>query len=102
MRRRAVTRTTTLSWVIVAPVAVLNVVGLVMILSASSVAALTDYGSSWYFFDRQLAVGAHRRWSRSSSPSRARLPHLAAALAPCCSRRRSSCSLVVLVPGVGI
>jgi len=35
-------------------VAVLNIVGLVMILSASSVAALSDYGSSWYFFDRQL------------------------------------------------
>ena len=31
----------------------LNIVGLVMT-SASSVAALSDYGSSWYFFDRQL------------------------------------------------
>ena len=44
-----------------ATVAVLNVVGLVMILSASSVAALSNYGSSWYFFNRQLAwalVGA--------------------------------------------
>jgi cell division protein FtsW len=40
--------------VLCATVAVLNVVGLVMILSASSVAALSDYGSSWYFFDRQL------------------------------------------------
>ena len=40
--------------VLCATVTVLNVVGLVMILSASSVAALSDYGSSWYFFDRQL------------------------------------------------
>ena len=41
--------------VLCATVAVLNIVGLVMILSASSVAALSDYGSSWYFFNRQLA-----------------------------------------------
>jgi cell division protein FtsW len=41
--------------VLCATVAVLNVVGLVMILSASSVAALSNYGSSWYFFNRQLA-----------------------------------------------
>ena len=41
--------------VVCATVAVLNVVGLVMILSASSVAALSNYGSSWYFFNRQLA-----------------------------------------------
>ena len=40
--------------VLCATVAVLNIVGLVMILSASSVAALSDYGSSWYFFNRQL------------------------------------------------
>src|SRR5439155_14980182 len=35
-------------------VAVLNLVGVVMVLSASSVASLTDYGSPWYFFLRQL------------------------------------------------
>jgi cell division protein FtsW len=40
--------------VLCATVTVLNIVGLVMILSASSVAALSDYGSSWYFFNRQL------------------------------------------------
>jgi cell division protein FtsW len=40
--------------VLCATVGVLNVVGLVMILSASSVAALSNYGSSWYFFNRQL------------------------------------------------
>jgi cell division protein FtsW len=41
--------------VLCATIAVLNVIGLVMILSASSVAALSNYGSSWYFFNRQLA-----------------------------------------------
>jgi cell division protein FtsW len=39
---------------LVATVAVLNVVGVVMVLSASSVASLTDYGSPWYFFFRQI------------------------------------------------
>jgi cell division protein FtsW len=65
--------------VLCATVTVLNVVGLVMILSASSVAALSDYGSSWYFFDRQLlwaVVGLagflvasridYRRWRRTA------------------------------------
>ena len=35
-------------------VGVLNIVGVVMVLSASSVSSLTDYGSPWYFFLRQL------------------------------------------------
>jgi cell division protein FtsW len=39
-------------------VAVLNLVGVVMVLSASSVASLTDYGSPWYFFLRQLLWSA--------------------------------------------
>ncbi|MDQ1532242.1 MAG: cell division protein FtsW [Actinomycetota bacterium] len=55
VRRHVVTTTTTLSWVIVALVAVFNLIGLVMILSASSVQALTDYGSAWYVFQRQFA-----------------------------------------------
>lgn len=55
IRRHVVTTSTTLSWVIVALVAVLNLVGLVMILSASSVQALTNYGSAWYVFQRQFA-----------------------------------------------
>ncbi len=55
VRQRAVASTTTLSWVIVALVAVLNLIGLVMILSASSVQALTNYGSAWYVFERQFA-----------------------------------------------
>jgi len=85
---------------LVATVAVLNVVGVVMVLSASSVASLTDYGSPWYFFFRQLAwtacgLGAfvfavrfdYRRWRRLVRP----LLVLSAVLL-----------VVVLVPGVGI
>lgn len=40
---------------LVATVAVLNLVGVVMVLSASSVNSLDSYGSAWYFFQRQLA-----------------------------------------------
>ncbi len=86
--------------VVCATVAVLNIVGLVMILSASSVAALSDYGSSWYFFDRQLVwaiVGGaafvvacrvdYHHWRRAA-------PWLAAASVVLL--------FAVLVPGVGI
>ena len=53
--KKAVVLPRTPAYVVVcATVIVLNVVGLVMILSASSVAALSSYGSSWYFFNRQL------------------------------------------------
>jgi cell division protein FtsW len=40
---------------LVATIGVLNVIGIAMVLSASSVSSLTDYGSAWYFFERQLA-----------------------------------------------
>jgi cell division protein FtsW len=39
---------------ILAVVGVLNAVGLVFVLSSSSVEALEDHGSSWYFFSRQV------------------------------------------------
>src|ERR1700712_161141 len=39
---------------LVSTIAVLNVVGLVMVLSASSVQSLSNYGSAWFFFERQL------------------------------------------------
>ena len=39
---------------LIATIAVLNVVGVVMVLSASSVFSLTSYGSAWYFFQRQI------------------------------------------------
>jgi cell division protein FtsW len=58
-------------------VVVLNLIGLVMILSASSVESLRQYGSPWYYFERQLlwlclGSGAfaitvtldYRRWRR--------------------------------------
>jgi cell division protein FtsW len=60
---RTTTTTTTRSStaiLLVAVVAVLNVIGAVMVLSASSVSSLTDYGSPWFFFLRQMlwtAVG---------------------------------------------
>ena len=85
---------------LLAVVTVLNVIGVVMVLSASSVASLTDYGSPWYFFFRQLiwtvlGVAAfvvavridYQRWQRLVTP----LMIASAALL-----------VVVLVPGVGI
>ena len=42
-------------YALLATIVVLNLVGLVMVLSASSVEALANYGSSWLFFKRQLA-----------------------------------------------
>jgi cell division protein FtsW len=59
----------------------LDLIGLIMVLSASSVEALAEYGSSWYFFEKQLmwvAVGAavmavvmridYRQWRRWAVP----------------------------------
>jgi cell division protein FtsW len=81
-------------------VAVLNVVGLVMVLSASSVHALRAYGSAWLFFQRQLiwvALGSfvllvtmrldYRLWRRLVVP----LLSLTVVLL-----------VLVLVPGLGI
>jgi cell division protein FtsW len=39
---------------LVATVTVLIIVGVVMVLSASSVESMTNYGSAWYFWQRQL------------------------------------------------
>lgn len=62
-------------------VAVINLLGLVMVLSASSVHAHTEYGSSWYYFARQAlwAMGGaavavwvarvdYHRWRRYATP----------------------------------
>jgi cell division protein FtsW len=62
-------------------VAVFNLLGLVMVMSASSVVALDDHGSSWYYVVRQaawaaaggvaLVVVAHvdyHRWRRVAGP----------------------------------
>ncbi|HEV2993746.1 MAG TPA: putative lipid II flippase FtsW [Acidimicrobiia bacterium] len=66
---------------LIATVVVLNVVGIVMVLSASSVLSITTYGSAWYFFERQLiwtVLGAiafyaalridYRRWRNWTQP----------------------------------
>jgi cell division protein FtsW len=78
----------------------LNLLGLIMVLSASSVSALDDYGSSWYFVLRQgiwLLAGTaacvfvtrhdYHRWRRWS------LPALAGSGVLLC---------LVLVPGIGL
>ncbi len=78
----------------------LTVIGLVMVLSASSVQALRTHGSSWYFFNRQLlwvALGGaalvstsrvdYRRWRAIA------VPVLGVSMA---------LMVLVLVPGVGI
>ena len=83
-----------------ATIGVLNVVGAVMVLSASSVSSLTDYGSAWYFFQRQIvwtavAVAAfmitaridYHSWRRWVRP----LLLVSGALL-----------FVVLIPGIGI
>ena len=81
-------------------VSALVVVGLVMVLSASSVQALRDFGSSWVVFQRQamwVFIGAvallvavrvdYRRWQRPA------VPFALVAL---------GLLLVVLVPGLGV
>jgi len=85
---------------LVATVTVLIVVGVVMVLSASSVESMTNYGSAWYFWQRQLVwtllgVGAfvatsridYHVWRRLVAP----LLIVSAALL-----------VAVLVPGIGI
>ncbi len=81
-------------------VVVLNVIGSVMVLSASSVASLTHYGNAWYFFLRQIfwvAIAGtgffvasrvdYRQWRRFVRPM---LAISAVAL------------VLVLVPGFGV
>jgi cell division protein FtsW len=85
---------------ILAIVTTLNLIGLVMVLSASSVSALDDHGSSWYVVMRQamwLAFGTaacvvvlrvdYHRWRRLATPVLAGTGVLLA---------------LVLVPGVGV
>jgi cell division protein FtsW len=81
-------------------VAILNLLGLLMVLSASSVTSLYEYGSAWYQFQRQivwLIVGAaalivslridYHRWRRWVNPLLVITGGLMAA---------------VLVPGLGV
>ncbi len=81
-------------------VAVLSLVGLVMVLSASSVESIRQYGSPWHYFERQLmwlGIGAiafaiafrvdYHRWRR---------------LAPFAMVLTLIALVAVLVPGVGV
>jgi cell division protein FtsW len=93
-------RSTPLFVLLAMDVSALVVVGLVMVLSASSVQALRDFGSSWVVFQRQamwvvigtvallLAVRTdYRRWRRPA------VPFVLLAL---------GLLVVVLVPGLGV
>ncbi|MDP1819288.1 MAG: putative peptidoglycan glycosyltransferase FtsW, partial [Acidimicrobiales bacterium] len=96
---RPAKRSTTFAGLLVV-IALLNLLGLVMVLSASSVSALDTYGSSWYIAMRQgmwLCAGVgmclvvvrvdYHRWRRWSLPALALSGVLLA---------------LVLVPGVGM
>ncbi len=88
------------SVLLVLGIVILNIVGLVMVLSASSVRSIDDTGSPWWFFERQLmwttlaSIGFlvasridYRAWRRFT------LPLLFGSFA---------LLVVVLIPGVGI
>ncbi len=92
-------RSSTFTWMF-ALVAILNLVGLLMVLSASTVTSLYEYGSPWYQFRRQfmwLLIGSaamvlalrvdYRSWRR-----RVNLLLLVA----------GGLMVLVLVPGVGV
>jgi cell division protein FtsW len=87
-------------WVLVFPVLVLCLIGVVMVLSASSIMSLHQFGSPWHFFGRQLmwlTIGAagfglalrvdHQRWRR---------------LAPLAMVVTIGLLFAVLVPGIGV
>jgi cell division protein FtsW len=87
-------------WVLVFLTAILCLIGVVMVLSASSIISLQQFGSPWHFFTRQvlwLAVGSlafllalrvdHDRWR---APARVVMYVTVALL------------FAVLVPGVGV
>jgi cell division protein FtsW len=87
-------------WVLVILVSILCLIGVVMVLSASSIVSLNQFGSPWYFFGRQvmwLAIGSlgfllalrvdHRRWRRLATPFMFATVGLL---------------FVVLIPGIGV
>ncbi|MBV9283016.1 MAG: putative lipid II flippase FtsW [Acidimicrobiia bacterium] len=97
---RSQSRSTPLFVLLAMDISALVVVGLVMVLSASSVQALRDFGSSWVVFQRQamwMFIGGiallialrvdYRRWQKPAVP----LVFVALGLL-----------LVVLVPGLGV
>ena len=103
--RRRPTAGHPLGHVLVAPgrlIAVLNLLGLVMVLSASSVVALDETGSTWSYFARQAAwagIGVGRRCSCSLRVDRTSGDACGDGVLALSHRR---CSGLVLVPGVGV
>jgi cell division protein FtsW len=97
---QAGTRRTSTYLLLLMVVAVLNVIGVVMVLSASSVQSLDSKGTAWWFFERQLlwtvlgvagfAVASrvdYRSWRRYT------VPFLAVA---------TVLLVLVLIPGLGL
>ncbi|HEX7166074.1 MAG TPA: putative lipid II flippase FtsW [Acidimicrobiales bacterium] len=85
---------------LIAVVGVLNLLGLVMVLSASSVQALRNHGSSWFFFNRQL-VWVCIATAVLVVASRVDYRRLRALGAPILAGS-AVLMVLVLVPGVGI
>jgi cell division protein FtsW len=69
-------------WLLVTLIAILCLMGVVMVLSASSIVSLSSYGTPWHFFIRQwlwLAIGSlgfyfaarvdHTKWRRLARPA---------------------------------
>jgi len=87
-------------YALLATIIVLNLVGLVMVLSSSSVEALANYGTSWLFFKRQLAwttLGLMGLAVTSRVDYRALRRYVGPALVV-----SAGLLLLVLVPGVGV
>ncbi len=97
---KAGTRRTSTYLLLLMVVAVLNVIGVVMVLSASSVQSLDSKGTAWWFFERQLlwtALGVtgfavasrvdYRSWRKYT------VPFLAIA---------TVLLILVLIPGLGL
>jgi cell division protein FtsW len=85
---------------LLAIVVVLNLIGLVMVLSASSVSALHDYGSSWTFFNRQ-AIWTALGFAAMFVTLRVDF-HIWRKLTPLALLVGFALLVVVLMPGVGL
>lgn len=87
-------------WTLAGLVWLLCLVGLIMVLSASSVASLNVYGTPWHFFARQL-LGAMLGLGGFVTCSRLPLKKLRKLSVPLVA---ASCVLLVmvLVPGIGV
>jgi cell division protein FtsW len=87
-------------WVLVLLVAILCLIGVVMVLSASSIVSLQQFGSPWHFFERQLmwlAIGTVAFVvGRRVDPERWRR------LAPVAMFLTFGLLFAVLIPGIGV